>query len=202
MIEQPSQARYNIDYDQSGMQIKIPSRKNWFQIIFMGIWSIIWLFATLGVVTNVVVSAISAFISPKPNAQPFSLVMLFPGLFMLVWLTFWVSGGLFAVYSLLRQLIGCEIIEIHPQTISITPKVLGFEKPKTYDAGYIKNLRVSPYVPQSTWFGGYNRQFWMRNTGTLAFDYGAKTIRFGDMDEAEAKMALNDLLQYYPNYGR
>jgi hypothetical protein len=202
VIEQPLSARYTIDTDASSLRLIIPSRRNWFQIIVTGIWSIFWFLITLSVIGGVVIQTMVGIFNPGPNGEPFSVGTLFPGAFLCVWSTMWILGGLFALYMLARQLIGREIIEISSQSISITPKVIGFEKTKTYAAASIKELRVSPYIPQSSWMGGTNHQFLMRNTGTLAFDYGAKTIRFGDMDEAEAKMALAELLQRYPNYAR
>jgi hypothetical protein len=197
-MEQPAKARYRIESEGSVLRLIIPSRKHWFIIFFFGFWSIFWLFLTIGVLSTMV----SGFLISAKDASQLPAGFLFPGLFLLVWLVLWIGGGLFAVYTWLWQLIGHEIVEVGPGSISITRKTLGFERPKTYDAAYIKALRVFPYQPQTGWPGGYNRQMWTRNTGTLAFDYGAKTIRFGDMDEAEAKMALADILQRYPSFGR
>ena len=36
--------------------------------------------------------------------------------------------------------------------------------------------------------------------GQLAFDYGARTIRFADADEAEVKMILAEIRPRFPQY--
>ena len=42
---------------------------------------------------------------------------------------------------------------------------------------------------------------WGKGEGVIAFDYGAKTFRFGSgLDEAEAKMILIEIAQRYPHY--
>jgi len=198
MIEQPTAARYSIETEGSILRLTIPSRKHWFTILFLGVWSILWALITLTVL-GFMAADLSQY--TRDSTGPV-LAKLGVGIFFAIWLLLWVSGGLYAVYLLFWQLIGHEDIEINPGTFSIVRRVLGFEKPKIYDVTHIKELRIAPYQPQSSWPGGYNRQLWSRNTGALAFDYGAKTIRFGDMDEAEAKMALADMLQRYPNFGR
>jgi hypothetical protein len=198
MIEQPAQARYTVENEGSILRLIVPSRKHWFTILFLGIWSVLWLLITL----TVLGSMVAGIIASARGSSGSGLAFLGLGLFFTVWLLLWIGGGLYAVYLLFWQLIGHEDIEIGPGTLSIVRRVMGFEKPKLYDVTHIKELRIAPYLPQSSWPGGYNRQMWSRNTGALAFDYGAKTIRFGDMDEAEAKMALVDILQRYPNFGR
>ncbi len=49
------------------------------------------------------------------------------------------------------------------------------------------------------WF--MRRSAWAAmTTGQLAFDYGARTIRFGEADEAVAKMILAEIQQLFPQY--
>jgi len=79
--------------------------------------------------------------------------------------------------------------------------VPGYGRGKEYSSEFVKDLRVSPiYVP-----GWYARGgAWPMHTamlGQMAFDYGAKTIRFADADEAEAKMILAEIRRRFPQHG-
>jgi hypothetical protein len=49
----------------------------------------------------------------------------------------------------------------------------------------------------ATW--GRSRQPWGM-LGALVFDYGARTIRFADTDEAEAKQILKEIQRRYGRY--
>ena len=59
---------------------------------------------------------------------------------------------------------------------------------KEFGLSYLRNMRTNAY-------GGYNPfdfssagRFWGFSGGTIAFDYGAKTYRFGiGLDESEAR---------------
>jgi hypothetical protein len=200
MTVQPPAARYTIERTGMSLVLTVPSRKNWIQIIFVGIWSMVWLLVTLGVFGGILFRLLGSVVTQAPAG--ITLALLGPGLFFLVWSALWLFGGLFAIYNLLWQLVGREIIEFNPEAISVMRKTFILEPPKMYDGVHVKELRVSLYAPQMSWWYGANRSFWSRNYGTLAFDYGAKTVRFGDMEEAEAKMALAEILRDYPDFGK
>jgi len=58
---------------------------------------------------------------------------------------------------------------------------------RNFDLAHVKDLRVAPqsYSPSSMSAG---TQFWGLSGGPIAFDYGAKTFRFGaSLDEPEAR---------------
>jgi hypothetical protein len=64
----------------------------------------------------------------------------------------------------------------------------------------VKGLRVVDNAGDSVPFGGFGRgdPFGSRS-GSLAFDYGAKTIRFGSgVDAAEAKYILSKIVAAKP----
>lgn len=74
----------------------------------------------------------------------------------------------------------------------------GWGRALDYAAERLQDLRVSPQI-MPEWF--MRRSAWAAmTTGQLAFDYGARAIRFGEGDEAEAKMILAEIHQLFPQY--
>jgi hypothetical protein len=115
----------------------------------------------------------------------------------MVWLAGWTLGGIFVVSTILFMLLGKEIIEAGQGTISIRNQALFFLSPKVYDLNEVKHVRG---VEEFSMYNGF--QFGRRqrgvfsnfNSGTVKFDYGLKTVRFGnDLDEAEARHIIERL---------
>lgn len=111
-----------------------------------------------------------------------SLVQGKPDWFLAVWLIGWSAGELMVLGVLGYMLAGRETITLRPGQMEIRLQVAAWGLSRQYDITKVKNVRVSTT-------GGRN-QF----PAALAFDYGAKTIRFGrGIDEAEAALVLADL---------
>ncbi|MFZ5904694.1 MAG: hypothetical protein ACOYZ8_14200 [Chloroflexota bacterium] len=188
MIVKPFSARHTAENFGDRFLISIPSKKNWFQMVFLFIWLAGWAFG------EVMVGDILLAVFLKNSVGV-------PILFLFVWLAGWTAGGVFALYALLWQLAGKEIIEINGQAIRIGRSIFGIHFPKEYTSQYIKDLRVSTSMPPDMF--GWSRTFalWGLGPGMIAFDYGAKTIRFSSgVDEAEAKQIISEILQNYPQY--
>ncbi len=168
------------------LKITIPSRKQWFQILFMSFWMIGWAFGEVG--------ALRSLISGEGFGGP--------GLFMIVWLSGWTIGGGYVIYIISWQLFGNEIIQVSNSVITTSRSVLGFGFPKEYSSEYIKALRVSTSSSSNDTFGWSRAsRFYGIGGGLIAFDYGSKTINFGGgIDEAEAKQILSEIQQRYPQY--
>ena len=77
--------------------------------------------------------------------------------------------------------------------------LFGLPLRKEYDLQHVRNLRVVPF-DASIWSG--RDSFGGMRGGPLAFDYGAKTVRFGTgIDEAEARMILDSIRTRFPELG-
>ena len=182
----PFSARHTVDDLGDTFRINIPSRKQWFLILFMGFWLIGW------IVGEVSVSGI--FFGGQSSGVP--------DYFLLVWLGGWTVGGAWVIYILAWLLFGKEIIEVTNQAIITNRVVLGLGFPKEYSIEHIKALRVSQNVNTNDMYG------WSRtgrliglSGGFIAFDYGSKTINFGSgIDEAEAKQILTKITQRLSQY--
>lgn len=106
------------------------------------------------------------------------------------------TSGL-AIYKFFWGIWGREIFEIKNQSTLVICLQIFHRKPKDeYSLDQIRDLRVS--VDRQSII--YRINFWCLlnpKRGNIAFDYGAKTYRFGeDIDEAEAKQIIAVLQEY------
>ena len=201
-IVQPPKERHSIQDIGSSLRVTIPSRKNYFILFFLGFWLIGWAFGEI-MVGGVLIAGIVGLLFNSPEIGKFGLAGLSGGgLFMLAWLGIWTIGGGFAVYAFLWQLAGKENIEVSYDSIKIQRAIFGFGRSKEYLASHIRDLLVSPLAMDHSMFGWSRASnFWGISGGTLAFDYGSQTFRFGSgTDEAEAKQILEKVVAHFPQY--
>ena len=149
-----------------GLEVHIPAERSAAALAFMGVWLCFWAVAEVLVTTEMA----------RGGERGFT------GFFGVVWLTMWTLGGLFVIYSWLWTAFGEEIVRVEQATLSIKRDVLGLGLTREYELSAISNLRV---VARRRHRAGINE--------SVAFDYGARTIYFGDVDEAEAAMIVADL---------
>lgn len=96
----------------------------------------------------------------------------------------WLLGSAVLFVVFLWSFTNKEIIQISEQNIVVSLKSRIFNRTRCYLAKDIKDLRVSSYAGKS-----------------IAFDYGARTVRFGlGLDEAEAKQILAAIQKKFPVY--
>ncbi len=181
MIERPYEGRAKVNFDGISLLIKIPSKKNWFIILFLAAWMGGWFMGET--------SAINELLSSDNNGV---------NSFMLFWLVGWTIGGLFAITILIWTLLGQETIQIESGVLSISKGILdiGLFK-KNYDLNNIKNLELNPEpIGMDSLFGQKKKigDFWGITGGKLRFDYGMKTIKLGiGIDEAEARYLIDEI---------
>lgn len=106
--------------------------------------------------------------------------------FLVFWLIGWLMGEVIAIGVIAYMAAGAEIIRLAPGSLSLRREAFGIGRTREYDTLQIRNLRLAPSLP--------SRRI-MR--GTIAFDYGASTIRFAsDVEEAEAATIVEELKGY------
>ncbi len=187
MFVKPSGPRHTATEEREGVVIRIPSKRNIFFIGFLGVWLCGWLFGE--------VSAIAVLLGVGKR-EPGS------GVFMFVWLTGWTVGGMFAMYAWLWQVKGCEVITLSPSAFGIKREVFGYGRSQFYDLNEIRELRVAPMTFNPADFRS-GMAFWGIGGGSLAFDYGFKTYRFGTgVEEAEARVILQTILSRAPKLSK
>lgn len=174
MLVEPTQGRATL-YDEGGnIKIIIPAKFNLFIVLFLLIWMGLW---TIGE-TTVIHHAFSGQTPARGQA------------FMVFWLCGWTLGGAFACLRILWMCFGREIVEADPSLLSLGKTLFSIGFPKQYRMQDIHNLRVtstSGYYGYYGYYGTYSRP-------SIAFDYGAKTVRLGyGIDEAEAAQIVKKL---------
>jgi hypothetical protein len=160
-----------------GLTVSVPARKNWFMILFLGFWMIGWTFGEVVVIAQLV--------SGKTPGGA--------GLFVFAWLGGWTVGGAFAGYAWAWSMFGVERLLLRSRALVVKRDLLGLGREREYDLAHVTNLRAAPVTFNPLDFSS-SLQFWGIGGGTVAFDYGAKTFRFGAaLDEAEAAQLVQRL---------
>jgi hypothetical protein len=172
---QPGKPRAQVVEDVSGVRVTIPAPRNWFLVFFLPLWLAGW------VVGEVAVGG-KLFTDPPDGGE---------GLFLAVWLVLWTLGGLLFTFFWLWNLAGKEIVALDDESLSIRYAIGGSGWTRRFERAEVRDLRVSQASAMDfrSAFG-----WWLGGNGTMAFDYGARTYRFGrGIDEAEAKQVVAEL---------
>ena len=176
----PSAPPFRQDHRPGGVVVLIPARRRWLAIPFLGFWLVGWAFGEVMVARQLLL-----------GAGPASA-------FLLVWLSLWTLGGAFAMTALAWSVAGREVVSVASRTFSVRREVLGIGRTWEYDADRVHNLRVSTGgLDAFSGSGGFRA--WGLSGGPVAFDYGARTVRFGaGVDEAEAASVIRELSEWLP----
>jgi hypothetical protein len=184
MLEKPSNGRSEIFNNGQRLEIVIPSKKNWFLVIFLSAWLCGWLMGESFAITQL-------FDSETP---------LFANAFLIVWLTLWTIGGAFAITILFWMVIGKEKLLVDSNVLEIGKHIFSFKISKKYDINEVKHLATNPAHENDFWGMNYQRSLLGVKSGALKFDYGLKTIKFASaIEEAEGRLIL-DLFKKNSNF--
>ena len=178
MIEKPANGRAKISQGFNSLNITIPSKKNWFIIIFMTAWMGGWVMGETFAIREV-------FNADTP---------IFANAFILIWLVGWTFGGAFVLFVILWQLFGQEIIIIERGILNIGKSIKGIGRNKQYEIKSILKIDINPTQEIGVFEGINNKNMLGIKGGKIKFDYGMKTILFANgIDEAEARMIIEKL---------
>jgi hypothetical protein len=170
-----------IDKSFNGLSIIIPSKKNWFVLLFMTTWMVGWFF---GFIT----ASGTLFSGEAGNSGDDSFIYL--------WLLFWTVAGLVVATILLWGYFGQEKFIIDQGEVFFEKTVFGIGQKKRLQLSEIKNFR-NEFVSNS-WFGTNRLAFWGFGQGKIKFDYGYRTYSFGlGVDDAEAIYIVGLLKEHF-----
>ncbi|MFP4498475.1 MAG: hypothetical protein ACLFQV_09725 [Vulcanimicrobiota bacterium] len=176
-----------------GLEIFIPTEKQWFVVGFLCVWLTGWLMGEIFAVTSIVKILIKTIQTGKISGDIFGM------LFLVVWVTFWTIGGFFALRAVLEFLIGNEIITIANDEFKIAYKIKNWGLEKKYKISGIRNLRkadASGYMgapAENSGLFSQNRIF--ANKKYLCFDYNQNKIEFGKGLKIHEREKLYSLLK-------
>ncbi|MGJ1239477.1 hypothetical protein ACLCDV_10450 [Sphingobacterium sp. Lzh-3] len=183
-MEKPYDGIASIEQTSNGYHITIPAKKHVSVMLFLALWVAAW-FVGLNWAGS---SLLEFFLNNRNSGFGFNC------LFTMIWLIFWITGGLFVIKTLLWFLIGKEVIVIDREQISIARKNDILFRNKIFDLREVKNFHVEEEPFEFVFWTRGNDLKLFKNRGTIRFEYGFKTIRFAaDMDQAEANHILEKL---------
>ena len=182
-MQKPFVGRAKIREQDTVLEITVSRRKNLF-FIFGALFSIaiFGFFAALPFyqTPTMPVSSTSRVVTPVS----FQYVLIISSIFGVITL-FYLNG--FLIY-----LINAETVSFSDDLIHLTELKFIFKTEREYTRVHISRLR-SLQIPESDQS--------ISAAPSLAFDYGAKTIRFGrGIDEAEATQILERVIAKFPQY--
>ncbi len=178
---QPPSGRAVIEDLGGRLTITIPGRWRWLQGLFMAGWLGFWSYGG--------VKAFEMFSNPDTASDARSFV----GFWLIAWAVGWVS----VVGTLLWMVAGKEIVRAGSGELSVRLQAVGVGWTRTYELNIAKRMRVQPPVANDSNSMGESS---MNLSGLIAFDYGAKTVRFGrSIDEAEAYQLVELFHRRFPN---
>ena len=165
-----------IEHALGGLKVTIPSKKNWFVLIFATLWLGGWAMGFLSVTQELGEGGGSG-----------------TG-FLTMWLIGWTAGGAMVLFLLFWGFFGKEILEISSGNLHFEKSVFGIGIKKELMLSEVKNFRTEKI--SSGFYGGNRWAFWGLGPGRVKFDYGLKTYSFGlAVDEAEAEYLAEILSQ-------
>jgi len=177
--------RSRIESIPGGIGITMPSRRSVFLAVVVAVWLAFWVLPFIGVLP----------IDPGRTTTSHAATAPPPVFFIP-----WGIGGVFALTLLAWTTAGRERVTIDADTLAVRREALGVGYTRRYAVASVRALRVVDDASPNSSFGGFGRgdPFGLR-TGSFAFDYGAKTIRFGSgVDPAEAKYLLSRIVAAKP----
>jgi hypothetical protein len=180
-MERPYPGRAIINNTFNGLEVIIPSKKNWLVTIFLFGWLGGWSMGEYFALTELI----------KPIEK------LDPGrLFIAFWLVAWTVGGFFAFSVFIWNLIGKEVILFTSNQIEVKKIGTLFFKPKTFSLAEAKHFRAVDMHYDSTERGRRNNQGPFDSTGSIHFDYGLQTVQIASgIGVPEAELIFEKLKQ-------
>lgn len=170
MKRQPPQFSSDLDTHT----IRIPSEKSGCTVSFLLFWLSGWLMGGFFAIRALVIGMV---IGPPSMGSA--------TIFLLKWLVMWLIGLVVFGYLFLWMVAGKEVVTLAGGVLRISKKVGPLGTSQSYDIYKIRHLRAQP-DEWPTSLDKNQRRDWA--SGSVLFDYGAETIRFGEMlSEAEAK---------------
>lgn len=161
------------------MEVLIPSKKNWFTLIFGTAWLGGWYFA--------LISALEGFL-PIENEG----INEVDG-FMLFWLIGWTIGGIFVIGMLLWGYFGKETLKITANQVVLKKTVFGIGINKGFKKSAVKDIRFNK-IEGASFSEKHKWAIWGVGEGKIKFDYGMQTYSFGlAVADAEANYLIAQL---------
>jgi len=190
---QPYPARSTIEEFGSTLEIRVPPSGFGCVSAFILAWLSFWLFGGIMIAREM----LGQFLPGYPGSLPLNGPPSTAGgtIFGLVWLGFWFLCAVLLSYFLLRTLFGHETIRVGDGLLTDEIEIFGFRRKREYSLTEVKFLGVRSQINQSS--NGAT------TTTSLAFDYGARTVRIcAGLDAAECRQIAERVGEKFPDVVR
>ena len=170
-----------IRQDGKELLIDIPSKKEWFRLIFNSFWLCGWFLGLILVIST------------------YSLDLPGEALgFTTFWLAGWITGGVFIIGFTFWGWFGKEVIFISGDDFFLNYTVLGYGFKHKLITSEVKDIRLAQI--NNSIFAKNNLSAFGFGKGKIHFDHGLKTYKLGhDLHDAEAKYIINLLRKQIEN---
>jgi hypothetical protein len=159
-------------------QIRIPMRRNWFLLLFIGFWICGWTVGGVAAMYEV--------------SEHFDLFLVF-------WLAMWALGWLYAAATLGSQIAGSEVIRVVGRDLEISIGIGKLRWRRLYRGDHIRFLDSSDPNPMGWPFRFQQTNIFRPRAGAIKFDYGSQTIyAASSADEAEGRTIVDWLRPRLP----
>jgi hypothetical protein len=183
--EKPGKGRATIDDKGYELQVIVPSKKNFLVTLLLCAWLGGWAIGEVMVLTVIL-----------PGTAKTDVGAL---AFTVFWLIGWTIGGAVVISIVVWNLLGKEIVALSGHRLKLERKALRLSRSKEYSLSEIENLRVVTGGIQPV-FGWPRMDAFWASSGSIAFDYGMKTVRFARaIDEAEANYTVGLMKRRMPS---
>lgn len=178
---EPESQRFIVEHADGVEQIRIPMRRNWLLLLFLGFWICGWTFGGVMAIHQV--------------SQHFDWFIIF-------WLGGWAVGWVFVAGIIASQIAGSEILRVSGRDLETSIGIGRWRWRRLYRGDHIRNLRSSDPNPMGWSFGMPQMNPFRPRAGAVKFDYGSRTIAAaGSAEEAEGQMIVEWLEPRLPAKG-
>jgi hypothetical protein len=171
-----------IKQDSEELLIDIPSKKEWFKLIFYSFWLCGWFFGLILVISTY---------SLDLTSEEFG--------FTTFWLAGWISGGIFIIGFTFWGWVGKEIIFISGDDFFLNYTVLGYGFKHKLITSEVKDIRLAQ--TNNSFIATKSFSAFGFGKGKIHFDHGLKTYKLGHgLHDAEAKYIIDLLNKHIDNH--
>lgn len=181
------------------LKVIIQSNKHWPQVFLFCVMFVPWAIvgigggAMLGLWLTPLASDIASHAQNTANLPAFAFIALFS----LTFLGLWVMVGTSRLYSIFWHIAGKEVVHVTPKSLVLCRQVFGLGHPHEYLIDHLSDLRVA-LVKNCRWNA---ESLWLFTDGSIMFDYGAETWRFGsDLGATDATQIVDTIKRKFPQY--
>jgi hypothetical protein len=162
-------SRVEVRRDPDGVRVAVPRRRTFWQVLVP-----LWALFVIGF------GLVMMLTGDSPEPWPIGFMVL------------WVGIGLFIVGTSSWGLFAREELRLTPRALVQERRLGPVARRRAYDRMRIENLRVSAesigwFDPRAAW------RMYGIGGGTIAFDYGDRTMHVGQAEEAEARRIVEAL---------